>query len=254
MTRRDREEFTMPVSTAVYYPTSDGKPMAETELHREIMVALIHALQQYFKQDPQVYVGGNMLFYYEEGDPRASCSPDVFFVRGVPKRLSSGLREIYKVWEEGKAPDMVIELTSKSTKMEDLAVKKLLYAELGVKEYFLFDPLKHYLPQPFIGFRLEDGEYVRMEPSRGRLRSDVTGLELGVLHGWLRLFDPETGEPLLTPDEEAEERERQAAARRKETVARAKAEQSLKASEDARKALEQEVERLRAELKRRNRE
>jgi len=230
----------MSVSTAIHYPTSDGEPMAETELHREIMVALIHALQQYFKRDPQIYVGGNMLFYYEEGNSKASCAPDVFFVRGVPKRLPSGRREIYRVWEEGKTPDLVIEVTSKSTKMDDLGIKKLLYAELGVQEYFLFDPLNEYLPQPLMGYLLAKGEYVRMEPSRGRLSSVVTGLEIGVIEGWPRFFDPETGEPLPIPDEEAE--------------ARIRAEQALSDLEAEKQRMAEEIERLRAELERRNRD
>ena len=217
----------MSVSSAVRYPTSDGKPMAESELHREIMVALIYALQQYFKDDPQVYVGGNMLLYYEEGNPRASCAPDVFLVRGVPKCPSAGLRELYKVWEEGKGPDLVIEVTSKSTRLEDLGTKKALYAELGVQEYFLFDPRNEYLPQPFMGHRLEGGDYIRMEPSRGRLTSEVTGLELGGLEGTLRFFEPGATEPLPVPDEEAEAR---------------------KTLEAEKERLSEEIERLRAEL------
>ena len=253
---------------AVQYPTSDGKPMAETELHLEIMVALIHALKQYFRSDPQVYVGGNMLLYYEEDNPKASCAPDIFFVRGVPKLPPTGRREIYRVWEEGKAPDLVIEVTSKSTKMDDLGVKKLLYAALGVQEYYLFDPLNEYLPQQLMGYLLEKGEYSRMEPSRGRLSSAVAGLEIGVIEGWPRLFDPETDRPLPIPDEEAEARREEAEARREEAEARREEAEARKEEAEARRRAEQalsdleaekqemadEIERLRAELERRNRD
>lgn len=226
----------------LHYPESDGKPMAETDLHRNIMLALLHALEQFFKEDPQVYIAGNILLYYEKGNPKASCAPDVFVVRGIPK----GLRRVYKVWEEGKAPDTVIELTSRSTRQEDMGRKKTLYAELKIQEYFLFDPYHEYLTPSLRGYSLQEGNYIPMEPSGGRLRSQVTGLELGVVDQWLRLFNPVTGKILLTPAE-AEE-------------AWVRVEQALKASEEARKAAEAEnrrlaeqLERLRAELKNRSR-
>ena len=68
----------------VIYPESDGKPMAEADLHRDQMVALIEALKHYFRYDAQVYVSGNLLLYYQESHPRKSVAPDVFVVFGVP--------------------------------------------------------------------------------------------------------------------------------------------------------------------------
>lgn len=72
-------------SGPVYYPSSDGKPLAETDLHRDEMVRCIETLSAAFADDPHVYVSGNLLLYSEEGNPRRSVSPDVFVVRGVPK-------------------------------------------------------------------------------------------------------------------------------------------------------------------------
>ena len=86
------------------YPTSDGKPMAETDQHRKLLNALVEALDEWFAADPAVYVSGNLLLFYEKGDKRRHVSPDVFVVSGVPK----GIRPNYLVWQEKKTPDVVI--------------------------------------------------------------------------------------------------------------------------------------------------
>src|SRR5437773_2186379 len=89
------------------YPTSDGKPMAETDWHRILMLILIQTLEAWYADHPMVYVSGNLLLYYVPGDKRRHLSPDVFVVKGVPK----GLRLNYILWEEGKSPKLVIEMT-----------------------------------------------------------------------------------------------------------------------------------------------
>ena len=89
----------------VPYPTSDGKPMAETDWHRILMIDLIQTLEGWFADDPKVYVSGNLLMFYVEGDRRRHLSPDVFVVKGVPKHE----RLYYLLWEEKKGPDVVIE-------------------------------------------------------------------------------------------------------------------------------------------------
>lgn len=138
------------------YPSSDGSPMAETDDHRENMVALIETLKIHFTQaDPPVYVSGNLFVYYEPGNRLRHLSPDVFVVRGVPNHN----RDYYLIWEEGRGPEVVIELTSRSTKGEDVDDKFWLYRDvLKVPEYFLFDPHQEYLNPPLQGFRLVAGE------------------------------------------------------------------------------------------------
>src|SRR5215218_6188998 len=126
----------IPLQRDIYYPESDGQPMAETDLHRDEMFDLIQALKRRYRGVPDVYVSGNLFFYYIKGDPRAVVAPDVFLVKGVEKRP----RRTYKLWEEGRVPSLVIELTSDSTRDEDLSRKKLCYERLGVEEYFLHDP------------------------------------------------------------------------------------------------------------------
>ena len=173
--------------------------MAETEVHRDLMFDSVQVLQDLFAADPMVCVSGNLLMYYVPGDKRRHVSPDVFVVRGVPKRR----RQYYLVWEEGRAPDLVIEVTSRSTRKEDLGKKFELYRDLlHVSEYFLFDPLAEYLDPPLQGYRLIEGQYVRIEPTAGgRLPSAVLGLELERVGSQLRFYDPAAGRYLPTDRE-----------------------------------------------------
>jgi len=215
----------------VYYPESDGEPMAETDTHINLLIYLREALTDYFRDDPDVYVAGNLLVYYQEGNPTRFIAPDVFVVKGVPKRN----RRIYQVWKEEKGPDVVFELTSRSTRQEDLGPKKGIYEVLGVEEYFIFDPLGEHLEPRLVGFRLVEWGYRRIEGEEP-LVSRVLGLELRVEGDMLRLVDPATGEKLLTPLEAQEAR------RHAEALAAQEAQ--------ARRRAESEVERLRAELAR----
>src|SRR5437879_7353509 len=123
-------------SLEIVYPESDGKPMAESDLHRDWMVRIIELLKAHFA-DQRVYVSGNLLVYYVEGDPKRSVAPDVFVVKGLEQRD----RRNFKIWEEGKGPDFILENTSKKTRREDKGKKMELYAQLQVPEYFLYDPL-----------------------------------------------------------------------------------------------------------------
>jgi len=221
----------------VDYPDSDGKPMAETDVHIQQLIYLREALSDYFRDDPNVYVAGNLFVYYVEGDPSQVVAPDVFVVKGVPK----GNRRFFQVWKEGKAPDVVFELTSKKTRYEDLGAKKGTYEVLGVQEYFIFDPLGEYLQPPLIAFRLTPEGYRQVEGEP--LVSRVLGLELRVEGNFLRLVDPRTGEKLLTPLEAQE-------ARRQAEEARRQAERRAAEEAEARRRAEAELEQLRAELAR----
>jgi Uma2 family endonuclease len=192
----------IPLQRDIYYPESDGQPMAETDLHRDEMFDLIQALKRRYRGVPDVYVSGNLFFYYAKGDPRAVVAPDVFLVKGVEKRP----RRTYKLWEEGRVPSLVIELTSDSTRDEDLSKKKTCYERLGVEEYFLHDPYQDYLDPALQGFRLTNDRYQRIEPETdGCLRSLATGLLLRIEGPRLRLVDAATGERILWEEERDEE-------------------------------------------------
>ena len=203
----------------IAYPESDGKPLGETDVHRREIAQIIEMLMLYFQSAAEIYISGNLMLYYEEGNPSAVTSPDVFVVKGVPK----GLRRTYKLWEEKHPPAVVFEITSRSTRLEDKGNKRALYAMLGVHEYFMFDPLAEYLKPPLQGFRLVGEEYIAIDQAEdGSLISQELGLRMSRDGTYLRLIDLTTGQSLLRPAE----------------------------LDAARRAAEEEVERLRAELAR----
>ncbi|MBV9124638.1 MAG: Uma2 family endonuclease [Planctomycetes bacterium] len=181
---------------SIEYPSGDGRPIAETPTHRINLTDLIQMLERWFAKDDMVYISGNMFVYYVEGAPNKRLSPDVFMVRGVPRDKE---RDYYLIWEEGKGPDVVFELTSRSTKEEDLEDKFRLYQDvLKVQEYFLFDPKAEYLKPSLQGFRLHRGRYVPIPRIKRRLPSKVLGLHLVRQGARLRLYDPATCKWLLT--------------------------------------------------------
>ena len=179
----------------VVYPESDGKPMAETDRHRKLIVDFILMLEDHYKDVNDVYVSGDLLIYYEEGNIYKSVAPDVFVVFGVSKKE----RRTYRTWEEGRTPDFVLEAASPSTYHKDISDKKELYASvLGVREYYIYDPYHEVYPH-FQGYRLVDGVYEAIEFVDGRLPSTVLGLELGERDGNLSLYDKSRSEWISPP-------------------------------------------------------
>src|SRR5262249_51906893 len=158
-----------------------------------------------------------------------------FAVRGVHNHP----RDHYLIWLEGKAPEVAIEYTSKTTRKEDEKTKFVLYRDkLRVQEYFLFDPFGDYLKPPFQGYWLKGNRYVKIRPVAGRLPSQVLGLHLERHGDRLRFYDPATGRWLPTPDE----------ARRQAEVAQLQAEAKWQRAEAAR--FQAEAEKQRAETAR----
>ena len=201
------------------YPTSDGKPMAETELHQLLTVDVLQTLRWWFRDRPDVCVTGDILVFYEKGDRRRHVAPDVFVVPGAGNRQ----RDNYLLWEEGGGLDLVIEITSASTRREDTGKKSRLYAgRLAVREYVLFDPREEYLNPSFQAYRRYRDGFRPARLTDGRFTSRVLGLELERDGTDLRFRDPTTGQRLPTPAERlATEAERADAEARRADAAEA---------------------------------
>ena len=181
-----------PAAVPIHYPSSDGKPMAENDAQRDAIMYGISALTRHFRDRRDVYVSGDLLIHYEEGNPRVSIAPDIFVVFGVEKRR----RLNYKLWEEGQAPAFVLEVASPSTWREDIGPKRSVYARLGVREYWQYDPLGVHLRARLQGERLTPSGYVRQPAATApdgtlTLRSETLGLELRAAPGReMRFRDP----------------------------------------------------------------
>ena len=233
------------------YPDSDGLPMAESEFQFWPILYVGAALDCYFQTRDDVYVVGNLLLYYQEGDDKKSVSPDLMVVFGSPKHVRSS----YRLWEEPKAPDFVLEVASESTYRSDRGEKRDIYAGMGVSEYWQCDPAGGYLDLPLLGFRLVEGRYapIPVTPTEGGLltgRSEVLGLELRLTPGApvrdvLRFYDPVRGESLRSLREEAQARGEAERGREEEAQARAEAEVRLRQTQARLRELEAELQALR---------
>ncbi len=199
----------------IYYPDSDGRPMADNDLQYYTMTDTRFSLEQRFINEPDVQVGADILIYYQEGNPRKRFAPDVFVVFGAAKAM----RRSYKVWEEGKVPDVIFEIASENTWREDTGKKYKLYRKLGIPEYFFFDPSGRYFDPPLQGYRLWKGAYQSLPELTGKRGkagccSRILNLELWMRENsadktaempyLLRFYDPVSGDWLRTPTEEAE--------------------------------------------------
>ncbi|NJR38828.1 MAG: Uma2 family endonuclease [Leptolyngbyaceae cyanobacterium CSU_1_4] len=204
-----------PQTNEIFYPCSDGEPVAESYAHLYALMVTLEVLRQYLLAH-QATVLGNQFLYYAQGFPRLRVAPDVMVIFNVPP----GGRDSYKTWEEGAVPSVVFEMTSKSTKNQDMGAKKTLYEGLGVQEYWLFDPRGEWIKEQLRGYRLHDEEYQLITDSRStplQLRLQVEGQLIG-------FYREDTGEKLLIPQELADALSQEKAARQQAEAARQQAE------------------------------
>ncbi|MBH8577756.1 Uma2 family endonuclease [Nostocaceae cyanobacterium CENA369] len=187
----------------------DGEPL-ESNRHRIAMNVLIRSLQQIWSDRNDYFVGGNMFVYYSSTQVRNRDfkGPDFFVVLNVEGNMS---RQGWVVWdEEGRYPDVIVELMSPSTANVDIGKKKNLYEEVfRTRDYFVFDPFE---PNSLQGWRLDVN--FRYQPivanEQGWLWCETLGFWLGTWSGtidretasWLRFYDREANLVLLP--EEAE--------------------------------------------------
>ncbi|HKY39447.1 MAG TPA: Uma2 family endonuclease [Polyangiaceae bacterium] len=228
-------------------PCDDGEPM-ETARHRQQMVLLIQSLKAAWKRRRNYYVGGNMFVYFSETQVKKNTfrGPDVFVVLNTKDRD----RRSWVAWQEGKLPDVVIELLSDRTRRIDRGEKMHIYAQLWrTSEYYLYDPWSH----EFEGYRLDGlGQYQRIKPdAKGDLGCERLGLALGLRPGsfegvsttWLRWLR-RSGAVLPSPEELA------AGASSKARTAQKQAKTAQRIAAQERKRAEAAVRRVRALEKR----
>jgi len=263
------------------FPTSDGKPMAENFINQIQMIGLQYALRQLLESQGRLRaaIGGNQFLYYNPYNKRDNLSPDAY----VALDVEPGSRDAWFTWKEGKAPDIVFEIASPSTWRQDLSTaprgKLTLYEQLGVREYYVYNPTALAPPHLRVFTRRDESAALRegrLLPNGGvwsdLLRAELRpawlpGTEWEPAGTYLRVIDPLTGAPIRVGDEirqdyqaaraqvislqeqaARDEQARQDAeqARQDAEQARQDAEQARQDAEQARQDAEAELELLRA--------
>jgi Uma2 family endonuclease len=126
----------------ITYPSSDGKPMADSTLQYKWITTIKDGVEATFKDDPNVFVAGDLLWYPVQGNNSLCQAPDVMVVFGRPK----GERDSYQQWkEEDIPPQVVFEILSESNTKKEMNRKFLFYHEYGVEEYYVYNPRKQTL-------------------------------------------------------------------------------------------------------------
>ncbi len=194
------------IPQGVIFPPGDlysYEPPLETELHLRQIILLLTCLEWLWRDRNDFYAAGNLTIYYSPRQLKSEHfrGPDFFVVLGCERKT----RKSWVVWEEdGKYPNVILEILSDSTAYTDKGLKKEIYQDtFRTPDYFWFDPYT----LEFAGFHLVDGEYQPLQPNeQGYLWSQQLGLYLGVHEGLLRFLTPD-GQLVPTPEETAEQTE-----------------------------------------------
>jgi Uma2 family endonuclease len=198
-------------------PPSDlwsDEPPLESDLHRQQIDLLIDCLNWWWRERNDFYASGNLTIYYspEQIKSRDFRGPDFFVVLGTERKP----RKSWVLWaENGKYPNVIVEILSDSTAAVDRGLKKQLYQDtFRTPDYFWFDPNS----LEFVGFHLVDGQYQPIELNlEGWLWSQQLELYLGIHEQTLRLFTAE-GQLVLT-EAEYERQQKELAQQRAEQEA-----------------------------------
>ena len=215
------KRYEIPDIPNINLPEEDGEPL-ESNWHRLQINLLDDIVRQQWRDRQDFFAGGNMFVYYslQQVRNRDYKGPDFFVVKGVDGSYS---RNKWVAWEEnGRLPDIIVELMSPSTMDEDLGNKRKLYERtFRTPEYFCYDPDA----QQLLGWQLSKTSYVRIKPDQsGRLWSKELDASIGVWEGayhneqgvWLRLFDK--ADHLIPNAAEAEHDRAEAERQRAETA------------------------------------
>ena len=231
------------IAADAFYPSSDGRPMAENMWQSRV---ILHTASDLGAAHPEALVAADILVYPEEGNRYNNIAPDVLVAFGLPTHSRSN----YRVWEEGKPPDWVLEVASRSTGKKDRKFKRDYYAAMGVAEYWLFDPtgeVHRGMPR-LQGLGLVDGKYrpleSRLVDGKRMIHSKALCLDVHAEGELLRFRNPATGEDIRHRPE-VEAAAEQAEARAEQEAARAEREAVQRRTAEAR--AEQEAARARGE-------
>ncbi len=248
-------------------------PPDHMEQSRELREVL-NLLSSYFTdfdRRPDIFLDSDTNICYNPHDLNVRVAPDVYLTFGVDSEAVHP-RKIYLPWEVGKVPDWVLEVASESTARRDVNLKPNIYAQIGIPEYWRFDPTGgRYHGASLFGGRLVNGLYQPVELTTepdGILKgySDVLELSLAWDEGWPRFYNPATGSYLENwrQDKESLQAEREALQDKREALraerealqaereAREAAEASLQAERGRVRQLEAELRRLQSENREEN--
>lgn len=233
---------------SIVYPESDGQPMAENTLQFQWIVTVKEGLAVLFRDRPDVFVAGDLLWYPVQGQPKVRVAPDAMVAFGRPR----GHRGAYLQWKEGDvAPQVVFEILSPGNRDAEMLAKRHFYEKFGVEEYYVYDPE----PNVLEGWLRGDSGLARIESMAGWVSP-----RLGITFDWspegLRIVRPDgrafqTFEEVTLRAESAELLVEQAQGEVAEER-RKVAEESRKVAEERQRAEEAELkaegERRRAEM------
>jgi Uma2 family endonuclease len=196
-------ETTQTLTECVIFPPGDlysDEPPLESDLHLRQIILLLQCLERLWRDRNDFYAAGNLTIYYSYRKRKNEDfrGPDFFVVLNTERKA----RKSWAIWEEeGKYPNVIVEILSDSTASTDRDLKKKLYQDtFRTPDYFWFDPYT----LEFAGFHLVDGQYQPLQANpQGHLWSQQLGLYLGIHQGLLRFFTAEGG-LVPSPEEDAE--------------------------------------------------
>ena len=224
--------MTLALDRQIIYPDSDGQPMADNTEQFQWIVLLKENLECLFAKDPDVFVGGDLLWYPVEGHPEIRVAPDVMVAPGRPK----GKRGSYRQWQEnGQPPQVVFEILSPGNTLKEMAKKLKFYDHYGVEEYYIYNPDTNDLA----GFQRQNGELIIIDEIENWV-SPRLGICFELTPETLKVYYPDE-QRFLTTVELAELSQQQTLRAEQESL---RAEQEKLRAEQA----EVELDRLRALL------
>ncbi len=167
----------------IIYPCSDGQPMADSTIQYKLIVTIKEGCELLLKDDPNVFIAADLLWYPVEGRTDISQAPDVMVVFGRPKgdRLS-----YIQFREDNIPPQVVFEIRSFRDRQIKMNKKYSFYNRYGVEEYYLYDPEQNELT----GWQRIEGNLEIIEPIEGWV-SPSLGVRFELGEAGLEIYRPD---------------------------------------------------------------